>query len=26
VILGVIFFRAAEQPPPLEEILSTPIE
>ena len=26
VILGVIFFRAAEQPPALEEILSTPIE
>lgn len=26
VILGVIFFRAAEQPPPIEEILSTPIE
>jgi hypothetical protein len=26
VILGIIFFRAAEQPPPIEEILSTPIE
>jgi hypothetical protein len=26
VILGVIFFRAAEQPLPIEEILSTPIE
>jgi hypothetical protein len=26
VILGVIFFRAAEQPLPIEKILSTPIE
>jgi tellurite resistance protein TehA-like permease len=26
VILGVIFFRAAEEPPSAEEILSTPIE
>jgi hypothetical protein len=26
VILGVIFFRAAEQPPSASEILSTPIE
>jgi hypothetical protein len=26
VILGVIFFRAAEQPPSMDEILSTPIE
>ena len=26
VILGIIFFRAADQPLPIEEILSTPIE